>query len=97
MKLVVTYTTSGSCDYYDHVVCIEYESGEALLADLEEEAKKYLEKPWKERGSHQLFTNSQLYIDHFIERDLYESGKERYYPPTVRTLEEWWEQNVNSN
>lgn len=85
MKLVVTYCEGDRYTYScDCTVPIEYESGEAFLVDLEEHCKKYIKGL---RNHLDMFKDTGIYASKLIESGV-------YYAPTVRTLEEWWEQEV---
>lgn len=83
MKLVVTYMHGDGYTWWaDETVPIEYESEEHLLCDLEEFVESYLS------GSNcNEFKNTEICAS-----DLIENGK--YYAPTVRTLEQWWDDEV---
>jgi hypothetical protein len=82
MKLVVTYSYGDGFTWTSYeTIPIEYESEKALAADLEKHCKEYIEDCTKEDE----FKNTGLFSSNLIEDN-------RYYAPTIRTIEQWWDE-----
>ncbi len=87
MKLIVTWSSSDGCTYSaEHTECIEYKSEEDFIEDLEKWCQENKDEQFLYCGSG--FINSDIFPDAFFERN--DCGNFE-----IRTLEQWFEDNVN--
>ena len=80
MRLILRYTAGDGYTWSsEDIVPVVYESGEALIVDFENEAKK----AFANRNYCFVFAGKEYSTDYF-----FVDGK--YYPPEILTVDEWF-------